>query len=89
MRAAVASVGLAANAGINIGQLVALRPGGAPPSDTTPPTVTSRTPANGASGVSIGTNVTATFSEAVTGVSGTTFTLEGPGSSAVPAGTGK
>jgi hypothetical protein len=47
--------------------------------------VTARTPAIGATGVAVGTNVTATFSEAVTGVSGTTFTLEGPGTTAVPA----
>jgi methionine-rich copper-binding protein CopC len=33
--------------------------------DTTPPTVTARSPANGASGVSVSTQVTATFSEAL------------------------
>ncbi|MFD2091520.1 Ig-like domain-containing protein, partial [Blastococcus deserti] len=43
--------------------------------DTTPPTVTSTSPASGATGVAVGDNVTATFSEDVTGVSGTTFTL--------------
>jgi methionine-rich copper-binding protein CopC len=45
------------------------------PSDTTPPQVTSRSPASGATGVSPSTNVTATFSEPVQGVSGSTFTL--------------
>ncbi|MET9022692.1 DUF4082 domain-containing protein [Actinopolymorpha sp. NPDC004070] len=39
--------------------------GGAGTSDTTPPTITSRTPAAGASNVSTGTIVTATFSEPV------------------------
>jgi Bacterial Ig-like domain len=51
--------------------------GGGP--DTTPPSVTNRTPPVDATGVAVGSNVTATFSEAVTGVSGTTFTLTGPG----------
>ena len=78
---------VAANSATNIGQLVALRPGssGPPAPDTTAPTVTGETPAPGATGVATGTNVTATFSEAVTGVSGSTFTLEGPGTTAVPA----
>ena len=48
---------------------------GSPPADTTPPTVTDRTPAAGATGVAITTNVTATFSEAVTGVSDSSFRL--------------
>jgi fibronectin type 3 domain-containing protein len=39
------------------------------------PTVTARSPLSGATGVSATGNVTATFSEAVQGVSGTTFTL--------------
>ena len=39
------------------------------------PTVTARTPASGALSVSQTANLTATFSEAVTGVSGTTFQL--------------
>jgi Bacterial Ig-like domain/Protein of unknown function (DUF1565) len=47
----------------------------APCADTTAPTVTSRTPADNATAVAVGDNVTATFSEAVQGVSGTTFTL--------------
>ncbi len=43
--------------------------------DIIAPTVSSRTPASAATGVPIGTLVTATFSEPVQGVSGTTFTL--------------
>jgi hypothetical protein len=43
--------------------------------DITAPTVTARTPAANAPGVSVGSNVTATFSEPVQGVSGSTFTL--------------
>jgi methionine-rich copper-binding protein CopC len=45
--------------------------------DTTPPTVTARTPASGATGVPVGTTVTATFSEAIqTGTA--VVTLTGP-----------
>ena len=43
---------------------------------STTPTVTAETPAAGATGVAATTTVTATFSEAVQGVSGTTFTLK-------------
>ncbi|TQN41093.1 Ig-like domain-containing protein [Blastococcus colisei] len=43
--------------------------------DSKEPTVKARTPAAGATGVSLGVNVTATFSEAVTGVDSSTFTL--------------
>jgi hypothetical protein len=58
---------------------------GAPPPDTTPPTVTSRTPANGATSVQFGQNVVAVFSEAVNGV-GTSFTLvPQAGGAAIPA----
>ncbi|HVD62815.1 MAG TPA: Ig-like domain-containing protein, partial [Lapillicoccus sp.] len=78
-------VALAAASGINIGQLVALTPGGGGPPDNTPPQVTTKTPAANATSVGIATNVTATFEEDVVGVSGTTFTLEGPGNTAVPA----
>jgi Bacterial Ig-like domain len=56
-----------------------------PPPETTPPTVTSRTPGVGATNVAVGTTVTATFDEPVTGVSASTFRLEGPGAAAVPA----
>jgi methionine-rich copper-binding protein CopC len=53
--------------------------------DPTPPTVTGRTPAANATGVSVGTTVTATFSEPVQGVSGTTFTLRTSAGAAVSA----
>ncbi|MBP8283328.1 MAG: Ig-like domain-containing protein, partial [Chromatiaceae bacterium] len=48
--------------------------------DTTPPTMTATSPANGATGVFAGTTVTATFSEAVDAatVSSATVTLQGP-----------
>jgi methionine-rich copper-binding protein CopC len=51
--------------------------------DTTPPTVTSRTPAANATGVATTSAVSATFSEPVQST-GTAFTLTGPGG-AVPA----
>jgi Ca2+-binding RTX toxin-like protein len=44
--------------------------------DLVAPTVSNRTPANAATNVSTGTLVTATFSEPVQGVSGTTFKLK-------------
>ncbi|HET9872308.1 MAG TPA: Ig-like domain-containing protein, partial [Propionibacteriaceae bacterium] len=50
-----------------------------------PPTVTTRTPASGAVGASAAGNVTATFNEAMTGVSGTTFTLKTAAGAAVAA----
>ncbi len=53
--------------------------------DTTPPTVIARTPAPNASGVATTANVTATFSEQVTGVSGATFELRDPANALVPA----
>ena len=43
--------------------------------DTTPPTVTARTPAVNGTSVAVGSDMTATFSEAVTGVNGTNATL--------------
>ena len=46
-----------------------------PAPDTTPPTVTAKAPADAATDVPLETTVTATFSEPVTGVSGSTFTL--------------
>jgi methionine-rich copper-binding protein CopC len=52
--------------------------------DTTPPTVSGRSPAAGATGVATSSNVTATFSEPVQS-STITFTLTGPGGTAVPA----
>ena len=51
--------------------------------DTTPPTVIARTPAPNASGVAATANVTATFSEQVTGVSGATFELRDPANALV------
>jgi hypothetical protein len=48
----------------------------APPADTAAPTVTARTPAPNAIGYTVGGGVTATFSEPVQGVSGSTFTLK-------------
>ena len=44
-----------------------------PATDTTAPTVTDRSPAAGATGVSQTSNISVTFSEAVTGVSSSTF----------------
>ena len=57
--------------------------------DTTPPTVTSTTPADNATGVPVGTTVTVTFSEAMdpTTINGTTFSLKVTSSSAAVAGT--
>jgi methionine-rich copper-binding protein CopC len=55
--------------------------------DTTAPTVSSTAPANGATNASAGTNVTATFSEAMdaTTVSGSTFELRTAANVLVPA----
>ena len=52
----------------------------APPPDTTPPTITARTPASGASGVTTSTTATATFSEPVQSDT-IIMTLTGPGGS--------
>ena len=49
------------------------------------PIVSARTPASGATGILIGSNVTATFSEAVQGVTGTTMTLRSSAGTAVAA----
>ena len=55
--------------------------------DTTPPTVTGRSPASGATGVSISTSVTATFSEALdpATVNASTFELRTASNALVPA----
>ena len=55
--------------------------------DTTPPTVAGVTPASGASNVSLGTGVSATFSEAISAasVTATSFVLRDAGGNAVPA----
>ncbi|MFE4544994.1 Ig-like domain-containing protein [Arthrobacter sp. NPDC056727] len=55
------------------------------PADTVAPAVTGRAPASAATGVGTGTNVTATFSEFVQGVSGSTFTLKNAAGVTVPA----
>jgi hypothetical protein len=47
------------------------------------PTVTARTPAVNATAIGVGGNITATFSEAVNGVSGTTFQLRNTATNAV------
>ncbi|MCY4727666.1 DUF4082 domain-containing protein [Nocardioides sp. STR2] len=54
--------------------------------DTTKPTVTARTPAQGATAVGLGTDVTATFSEPVQ-QSTVTMELRAPGGAVVPAAT--
>jgi hypothetical protein len=53
--------------------------------DTTAPTVTARVPSAGATSASRTANITATFSEAVDGVSGATFTLKTPTGATVAA----
>jgi len=55
--------------------------------DTTPPSVTTVSPANGASGVSPSTAVSVTFSEPINSatITGSTFQLSGPGSTLVSA----
>ncbi|MCW2801897.1 MAG: hypothetical protein JWN06_114, partial [Propionibacteriaceae bacterium] len=49
------------------------------------PTITTRAPASGGTAVAVGSNITATFGEAVTGVSGTTFVLRNAAGTAVAA----
>ena len=49
------------------------------------PVLTSKGPASGATGVSRATTVTATFNQAVSGVSGSSFTLHNAGGASVPA----
>lgn len=55
--------------------------------DTTAPTVVMTTPANGQTGVSVGTNLSMRFSEPVVGISGTTMQMIETASSAVVVGT--
>ncbi len=57
----------------------------APAGDNTAPTVTTRSPASSATGTATTTNVTATFSEAVQGVTGTSFDLTTPSGSKIGA----
>jgi hypothetical protein len=70
------------NPGENDGQVVELQvtlpPLGGGGDDTVAPTLTGKTPPANKTGVSRTANVTATFSEAVKNVNGTTFTLTGP-----------
>jgi VCBS repeat-containing protein len=56
-------------------------------SDTTPPTVSSTSPLNGDTGISVNNNITATFSEAMTAstISGSTFFLKDSSNNLVPA----
>ena len=55
--------------------------------DTEAPTVTERAPADGATNVAVGTDITATFNEAITGISGTSATLTAEGATAPTAAT--
>ena len=55
------------------------------PPDTTAPTLTAQSPAPGAVQFPLLNNVTVTFGEAVLGVDGTSFVLQGPDGAAVPA----
>jgi hypothetical protein len=65
---------------------VLFTPGAAPP-DTTSPTVTAFSPGDGATGVSTGTTVTATFSEGMNAstINSTTFVLRNPSNTAITA----
>jgi hypothetical protein len=60
---------------------------GTTPPDTTPPTVTSVAPANGATGIATGTSVTVAFSEAMDSstISASTFELRNPSNTLIPA----
>lgn len=51
----------------------------------TAPTVTARTPGVNSTAVANGSNVTATFSTAILGISGSTFALKSPGGAVIPA----
>ena len=66
---------------------VVFQDSGTPPPDTTPPTVSNVTPANGATNVAKTTNVTAAFSEALDSstVTSSTFTLRDSNNTVVPA----
>ena len=59
-----------------------------PPADTTPPTVSSVSPANGTSNVAVNTAVTATFSEAMNAgtITPSTVQLQNAANTVVPAG---
>lgn len=49
------------------------------------PTVTARTPGAGSTGVAVGSNITATFSTAVQGVTGSTFLVKSASGQVIPA----
>jgi hypothetical protein len=55
--------------------------------DTTPPAVTATSPSNGATGIALSANITATFSESINPatLSAQTFRVRGPSGAAVPA----
>ncbi|WP_336711208.1 Ig-like domain-containing protein [Arthrobacter sp. USHLN218] len=55
------------------------------PADTAAPTVSARGPASAATNVAANANVTATFSEFMQGVTGTTFTLRNAAGTVIPA----
>ncbi|HEX2248552.1 MAG TPA: Ig-like domain-containing protein, partial [Arthrobacter sp.] len=71
---AAGNVGTAATRTVRVG-----------PADTAAPTVTARGPGASATNVAIGSNVSATFSEFMQGVSGTTFTLRNAAGTVIPA----
>ncbi len=69
-------------------RIVLARPDAPPTGDTTPPSLTARTPAVGATGVAVGSNVTATFDEALAAASVTTSSVTlvpTAGGAAIPA----
>ena len=70
---------------VGTGPLSALSNAVTPAAANVPPTVTARAPAANATAVALGGNVTATFSEAVVGVSATTFEVRTPAGTPVPA----
>jgi hypothetical protein len=55
--------------------------------DNTPPTVTAKTPGNGAAGINVGSSATATFDEPMNAgsITGSTFQLKDAGNAVVPA----
>ena len=66
---------VAASNAVGTGAFSALSSPVTPVGDTTPPTVTARTPAVNATGVAVAADITATFSENVVGTGATTVTV--------------
>ena len=66
---------IAASNAVGTGAFSALSSPVSPVGDTTPPTVTARTPAVNATGVAVAADITATFSENVVGTGTTTVTV--------------